>query len=241
MNMRSAQGDELAQKTTYKDYGELKRVIANSILNEVKGAAVENTYISDELKGVMIDRLENGVIRKDIGLEDLIENTEVISTLCKAVGLPEASTDYLLLELAKRSDKLSWFDYMEKKNKEVYAAAYFRFNVTSRDFYSALRNIQTEKPAKQFFTAKANPYKLAESSLLAPIANSIMDEKVTSLFSNNRERLQSLFSDYSTIKVNDRESFADKYQSLCDMFASATKLTLDERAMQHGDELQIQI
>lgn len=250
IEMRRGYDTDMAQMLTNKDFDDIKRRIKNGILDECKDAAYDNTSISPTFRGLMMEKLADGYFKKYIK-EEQIENTvEVVSQLCKTIGMPENDTKMAVSELLARSEKEEFEEKMMQIIEETYIANKYKFGVTSKDFKEAMKSLGMPVTRQQshWKDVNFNPYAITENTVLKSVANEglekLADEStlkphwIESDLSklHYREAISPLMKAFASVTYetlsNDYDSYSDVYNNLLNAFSS-----VEQGVLSREDEL----
>lgn len=81
--MRVSQHDP--EKLTLSDYSQLRRIVSNNILQEVKSISKDNSFIKNDLRGMLLERLDAGSFKRSLPEGQIQADLKVITSLCKTV------------------------------------------------------------------------------------------------------------------------------------------------------------
>ena len=236
MTMRSAQGTEKAEELTAKDLQNIRREVLNGILKECKSAQYDNPFISDSFKGMLIEKIDQGIFKEDVDFDTMMNTSNVIASLCKAINISEEDAKKAQEELLERSQRLEYQEYIEKEIERVYKATQLGFPVTTQDFWLAMKAIKvpTSRMQAQYRNINANPYELQAKLILEPVRNSgtLLQNSISY---KNTLLTKSIFDvDRSSIALvpKTREEYAAHYQYLLDAFSGANQSILERDLFQ---------
>lgn len=247
LEMRRGYDADQASLLTNQDFDEIKRRIKNGILDECKGAAYDNTSISPNFRGLMMEKLSDGYFKK-YTKEEQIENTvEVVSQLCKTIGMPENDTKMAVSELLARSEKEEYEEKMMRIIEETYIANKYKLGVTSKDFKEAMKSMGMPITRQQahWKDVKFNPYEIADTTVLKPLADEgkilMADEKNPLQASYIEYHLNELYygkehnplieafaSIFYEPPASDFDSYSTVYDKLVDLYADANQSVLSK-------------
>lgn len=249
LEMRRGYDSDMAQNLTNLDFNDIKKRIKNGILEECKDAAYDNTSITPTFRGLMMEKLSDGYFKKYVKPEQVENTVEVVSQLCKTIGVPETDTKMAVSELLARSQKEEYEEKMMEIIEETYIANKYKLGVTSKDFKEAMKSLGMPVTRQQahWKDVKLNAYSVAENTVLKPIANeglhimkdedllkkNMVDER--NIFNiDERSPILKAFASvtYNTLST-DYDSYQDVYNNLLNAFAEASQSLLSK-----DDELE---
>ena len=222
-NMRKAQGEELAEKITRSDLQEIQKGIKNAILNEVKKADNDKSIIAPSFRAMLLEKLDEGTLKTST--RDDFENTvSVITELCKTVGMSQFEAMKKQEELLERSQKEEYEEYLAEIVDKVYNSYKKGFNVTSKDFWEAMRQMRVPVPKQEASVVNltTNDYEIVSNVVLQPIqavavqslekAPDILKEEIAKgILDINLAKLTSI-----PLTLSDYE---DKYNTMLDYYS----------------------
>lgn len=230
--MRESQFTDLAEKNTNKDFTNIKRNIKNSILRECLKAQYNNYRISPQMKGMLSEKIGAGFYKNEVNVDQFKSTTKVITTLCKEAGISKEVCYKMQSELLERSRKEYWETIMKAEMEAIYNDLSYRFNVTTQDYWNALRSIQTQVPKKNvsILTNDIPPADIANSVILEPLRKTVLDETESNMSnSDSLEVSNFLHHKFSTDEIEplDEEGYKTKYEYIYATFIEASRLESD--------------
>ena len=244
MNTRIAQGINLAQRNTDNDLDEIKKQIKNAVLNEVKEAGDDNRKIIPAFRGMLLEKLETGSYKKELGSYDIYESSKIIASLQKSVGIDLEEAKLQQDKLLDRSDKTEYEKAVDEIIEAIYASPQMGYDVTSRDFWEAMRNLRMPVAYKDanVISYDANPYATVNNIALVPAANNLLEaNKVHSLV--NQKQNATILSASATSLAYTPKSFLEyeeKYNSILDAYSVFNQGVLDKE-YEVNDDLVISL
>ena len=227
--MRASQHDP--EKQTLSDYSQLRRVVSNNILKEVKNISKDNSFIKDDLRGMLLERLDTGCFKQRIPEGQIKTDLKVITGLCKTVGMDEKQALEAQRSLLERSQMEQYYAYLQQLVEEYYKILQYGFNVTSRDFWQAMKDLRVpiSQVESQFMSYSSNPYGIANSVILDPVISNVMlvNNSASIMSGKDGKSIMNIgISDLAFIPKT-KEDYETKYNSLLDSLSSYDQSSLE--------------
>ena len=227
--MRVSQHDP--ERLTLSDYSDMRRVVSNNILKEVKNITKDNTFIKDDLRGMLLERLELGSFRKNLSEGQIKTDLAVITSLCKTIGMDEKQALEVQRSLLERSQMEKYYAYLQQLVEEYYKMLQYGFDVTSRDFWQAMKDMRVpiSHVESQFMSYNSNPYSIANSVILDPVASNVMlvNNSASIMSGKDGKSIMNIgISDLAFIPKT-KEDYEAKYNSLLDSLSSYDQSSLE--------------
>ena len=227
--MRASQHDP--EKSTLSDYSDMRRVVSNNILKQVKTISKDNTFIKDEFRGMLLERLELGSFRKNLSEGQIKTDLAVITSLCKTAGMDEKLASEAQRTLLERSQMEKYYAYLQHLVEEYYRMLQYGFDVTSRDFWQTMKDLRVpiSQVESQFMSYKSNTYGIANSVILEPVASNVMlvNNSASIMSGKGGKSIMNIgVSDLAFIPKT-KEDYEAKYNSLLDSLSSYDQSSLE--------------
>jgi len=227
--MRVSQHDP--ERLTLSDYSDMRRVVSNNILKEVKNITKDNSFIKDDLRGMLLERLELGAFKKNLSEGQIKTDLAVITSLCKTAGMDEKQATEAQRTLLERSQMEKYYAYLQHLVEEYYKMLQYGFDVTSRDFWQAMKDLRVpiSQVESQFMSYNSNTYGIANSVILEPVASNVMlvNNSASVMSGKDSKSIMNIgVSDLAFIPKT-KEDYEAKYNSLLDSLSSYDQSSLE--------------
>jgi len=219
------------ESLTLSDYSGMRRVVSNNILKEVKNITKDNLFIKDDLRGMLLERLELGAFKKNLSEDQINDDLKVITSLCKTIGMDEKQALEVQRSLLERSQMEKYYAYLQQLVEEYYKMLQYGFDVTSRDFWQAMKDMRVpiSHVESQFMSYNSNPYSIANSVILDPVASNVMlvNNSASIMSGKDGKSIMNIgISDLAFIPKT-KEDYEAKYNSLLDSLSSYDQSSLE--------------
>ena len=180
---------------------------------------------------MLLERLELGSFRKNLSEGQIKTDLAVITSLCKTAGMDEKQATEAQRTLLERSQMEKYYAYLQQLVDEYYRMLQYGFDVTSRDFWQAMKDLRVpiSQVESQFMSYNSNTYGIANSVILEPVASNVMlvNNSASVMSGKDSKSIMNIgVSDLAFIPKT-KEDYEAKYNSLLDSLSSYDQSSLE--------------
>ena len=180
---------------------------------------------------MLLERLDTGCFKQRIPEGQIKTDLKVITGLCKTVGMDEKQALEAQRSLLERSQMEQYYAYLQQLVEEYYKILQYGFNVTSRDFWQAMKDLRVpiSQVESQFMSYSSNPYGIANSVILDPVISNVMlvNNSASIMSGKDGKSIMNIgISDLAFIPKT-KEDYETKYNSLLDSLSSYDQSSLE--------------
>ena len=226
--MRLGQHDP--EKLTLMDYSNLQKTVKNAILNEVRTISRDNPYIKDGFRGMLMERIELGSFKRCLPTTQIETDLEVITSLCKTVGISSQQALELERSLLERSQRKEYLEYMQTLIDDYYRSLQYGFDVTSMDFWQAMRDLHlpVSQIESRYITSNSNVYAITNNTILEPVSSNVMLTGNSNIMSGkDGKSIMNIGTSELAYIPKTLQEYEDKYNSLLDSLSNYSQSSFD--------------